>query len=142
MLHCVRPQKAVHICYTVSDPRRRCTYATLRQIPEGSAHMLHCVRSQKAVHICYTVSDPRRRCTYATLRQIPEGGVRSRATVGHPQATKMYSEEKLYSIRSLVVAHILNFQPDLVVMRFIRIELIMSSTSKVNRVNNTYTVCT
>ena len=46
----------------------------------------------------------------------------------------MYNEEKLYSVRSLVLVHILNFQPDLVVMRFIRIELIICSTSKVDRV--------
>jgi len=46
----------------------------------------------------------------------------------------MYNEEKLYSVRSLVVVRILNFQRDLVVMRFIRIELIICSTSKVDRV--------
>ena len=40
----------------------------------------------------------------------------------------MYNEEKLYRVRSLVVVHILNFQRDLV-MRFIRIGLIMCSTS-------------
>ena len=45
----------------------------------------------------------------------------------------MYNEEKLYSVRSLVVVHILNFQQDLVV-RFIRIELIIFLTSKVDRV--------
>jgi len=54
--------------------------------------------------------------------------------VGHPQITKMYNEEKLYSVRSLVVVYILNFQRDLVVIRFIRIELIIFSTSKVDRV--------
>ena len=54
--------------------------------------------------------------------------------MGHPQVTKMYSEENLYSVRSLVVVHIQNFQKDLVVMRFICIELIMCSTSKVDRV--------
>jgi len=54
--------------------------------------------------------------------------------VGHPQVTKIYNEEKLYSIRSLVVVHILNFQGDLVVVRFIRIELIICSTGKVDRV--------
>jgi hypothetical protein len=32
------------------------------------------------------------------------------------------------------VVHILNFQRDIVVMRFIRIELIICSTSKVDRV--------
>ena len=41
----------------------------------------------------------------------------------------MYNEEKLCSVRSLVVVHTLNFQRDLVVMRFIRIGLIMCSTS-------------
>ena len=40
---------------------------------------------------------------------------------------------KLHSVRSLVV-HILNFQRVPVVMRFIRIELIICSTSKVDRV--------
>jgi len=54
--------------------------------------------------------------------------------VGHPQVTKMYNEEKLYILRSLVVVHILNFQLDLIVMRFIRIELILCLTIKVNRV--------
>ena len=46
----------------------------------------------------------------------------------------MYNEEKLYTVRSLVVVHILNFQRDLVVRRFFRIELIIRSTSKVERV--------
>ena len=32
------------------------------------------------------------------------------ATVGHLQVTIMYNEEKLHSVRSLVVVHILNFQ--------------------------------
>ena len=45
----------------------------------------------------------------------------------------MYNEEKLYSVRSLVAVHILNFQRDLVVMRFIRIELIICSNSKEDR---------
>jgi len=31
----------------------------------------------------------------------------------------MYNEEKLYSVRLLVVVHIPNFQRDLIVMRFI-----------------------
>ena len=39
----------------------------------------------------------------------------------------MYNEEKLYSVRSLVVVHILNFQRDLVFMWFIRFELITRS---------------
>ena len=34
----------------------------------------------------------------------------------------------------LVVVHILNFQPDLVAMRFIRIEVITCLTSKVDKV--------
>jgi len=46
----------------------------------------------------------------------------------------MYNEETLYSVRSLVVVHIVNFQRDLIVMRFIHIELITCSTSKVVRV--------
>ena len=52
--------------------------------------------------------------------------------MGHPQVTKMHIEEKLYSLRSLVAVHIVNFQLDLVVMLFIRIELIICSTSKVD----------
>ena len=54
--------------------------------------------------------------------------------MGHPLVIKMCNEEKLYSVRSLVVVHILNFQRDLVVMQFIRTELIIRSTSKVDRV--------
>jgi len=46
----------------------------------------------------------------------------------------MYNEEKLYSVRSLVVVYIVNFQRDLVVMWFIPIERITRSTSKVDRV--------
>ena len=61
--------------------------------------------------------------------QIRRGGVRQNttvfisyllgwrhisATVGHPQVTKIYNEEKIYSIRTLVVVHILSFQRDLV----------------------------
>ena len=47
----------------------------------------------------------------------------------------MYNEEKLYSVRSLVVVlHVLYFQRDLVVMRFICIDLMICSTSKVDRV--------
>ena len=52
--------------------------------------------------------------------------------MGHLQVTKMYIEEKIYSIRTFVVVHIVNFQRDLVVMRFIRIELTTCSTSKVD----------
>jgi len=54
--------------------------------------------------------------------------------VGHPQVTKIYNEEKLYSVTSLVVVYILKFRRDLVVMRFIRIELMIYSTSKVDGV--------
>jgi len=54
--------------------------------------------------------------------------------VGHPCVTKMYNEEKLHSVSSLVVVQIVNCQRDLVVMRFIRIELIIRSSSKVDRV--------
>jgi len=32
------------------------------------------------------------------------------ATVGQPQVTKIYNEEKIYSTRTLVVVHILSFQ--------------------------------
>jgi len=52
----------------------------------------------------------------------------------HPQVTKMYNGEKLYSGRSLTVVHVLNFQRDLFVLRFIRTEPIICSTSKVVRV--------
>ena len=52
--------------------------------------------------------------------------------MGHPQVTKIYKEEKLYSVRSLVTVHIVSFQRDLFVMRFIHIELIICSTSKVS----------
>ena len=54
--------------------------------------------------------------------------------MGHPQVTEMYSEEELYSVRSLVAVHILNFQRDLYVVWFIHIELIICSTSKVDKV--------
>ena len=61
--------------------------------------------------------------------------------MGHPQVTKMFNEENLYSIRALVVVHILNFQRDLIVMRFIHIELICS-TSKVDGVKvHIHVVC-
>ena len=53
--------------------------------------------------------------------------------MGHPQVTKMYNEENLYSVRSLVVVHVLEFQRDLAVIRFIHFELITCSTSKVDR---------
>ena len=42
--------------------------------------------------------------------------------------------ENLYSVISLVVVRILNFQPDHVALWFIRIELIMCSNNKVDRV--------
>ena len=47
--------------------------------------------------------------------------------MGHPQVTKMYNEEKLYSVRLLVVVYILNFQRDLVVKRFIQRDLVESA---------------
>jgi len=46
----------------------------------------------------------------------------------------MYNEKKVYSVRTLVLVHVLNFQRDLVGMRLIRIELTTCSTSKVDRV--------
>ena len=55
------------------------------------------------------------------------------------RSQKMYNEGKLYSARSLVVVHILNFERDLVVMRFIRIELITCSTSDKHEKNYCYT---
>jgi hypothetical protein len=45
----------------------------------------------------------------------------------------MYNEEKLCSVTSLVLVPVLNFQRDLV-MRFIHIDIITCSTSKVDRV--------
>ena len=45
----------------------------------------------------------------------------------------MYNDENPYSVRSLVVVPVLNFQRDLV-MRFIHIDIITCSTSKVDRV--------
>jgi len=45
----------------------------------------------------------------------------------------MYNEEKLYGVETLVAVHVLNFQR-ILVMRFIRTELIICSTSKVDRV--------
>jgi len=58
------------------------------------------------------------------LCKLGGGGVRQNTTVyllglhvstivGHPQVRKIYNEEKIYSIRTLVV-HILSFQRDLV----------------------------
>jgi len=46
------------------------------------------------------------------------------ATVGHPQVTKIYNQEKIYSIRSLLVVHILSFQRDLIVMRLSILKLL------------------
>ena len=43
---------------------------------------------------------------------------------------EMYNEEKLYSVRSLVVVHVLNFQRDLVVGWIIHIELKVSVLSR------------
>jgi len=54
--------------------------------------------------------------------------------VDHPEVIKIYDEEKLYSVRSLVVVHIVNFQRDLFIIRFIRIELITCWTIKVDKV--------
>ena len=62
--------------------------------------------------------------------------------MGHLQVTKIYNEEKIYSARSLVAVHIVNFQRDLVVMRFIRIELISFSTGEVDTVKvHIHTFC-
>jgi len=47
----------------------------------------------------------------------------------------MHNEENLYRVGSLVVVHIVKFQRDLVVMRFIRIELVTCSTSNVDKVH-------
>ena len=52
----------------------------------------------------------------------------------HPEVIKIYDEEKLYSVRSLVVVHIVNFQRDRFIIRFIRIELITCWTIKVDKV--------
>jgi len=54
------------------------------------------------------------------------------ATLGHRQVTKIY-EEKIYSIRTLVVVHIPSFQRDLVVLRLSMLKLIIYSTAKVDR---------
>jgi len=59
------------------------------------------------------------------------------ATVGHPQVTKIY-EEKIYSIRILVVVHILSVQRDLV-LRLSILKLIIYSTGKVDREESIYT---
>jgi len=50
------------------------------------------------------------------------------------RSQKCIMKEKLYSVRSLVVLHVLNFQRYLIVMPFIHIELIICLTSKVDRV--------
>ena len=55
------------------------------------------------------------------------------ATVGHPQVSKMYNEEKIYVVWSLVEVHILNFQLDVVVLRLSVLKLIIYSTGKVDR---------
>ena len=47
--------------------------------------------------------------------------------MGHPRGTRTYNEEKLYSVRLLVVVNILNFQRDLVVMGFNQRDLVESS---------------
>jgi len=53
------------------------------------------------------------------------------ATVGHPQFTKIYNDEKIYSIRTVFV-HILSFQRDLVVLRLSILKLIIYSTGLVS----------
>ena len=55
------------------------------------------------------------------------------ATVGHPQVTKIYNEEKVYSIRTLVFVHILSFQRDLVVLVLSILKLILCWTGIVDR---------
>ena len=45
----------------------------------------------------------------------------------------VYNEEKIYSIRTLVVVPILSFQRDLVVLRLSILKLIIYSTCKVDR---------
>jgi hypothetical protein len=50
------------------------------------------------------------------------------------RSQKCIMKEKLYSVRSLIVVHILNFQRDHIVVRFIHIELIICLTIKVDRV--------
>ena len=47
--------------------------------------------------------------------------------MGHVQVTKIYNEEKIYSIRTLVVVHILNFKRDLFVLRLSILKLIIYS---------------
>jgi len=55
---------------------------------------------------------------------------------------KCIMKEKLYSVRSLVVLRVLNFQQDLIVMLFIHIELIICLTSKVDTVKvHTQSIC-
>ena len=49
---------------------------------------------------------------------------------GPSSSHRTYNEEKLYSVRSLVVVQILNFQRDLVFILFIRIELIIQVMQK------------
>ena len=51
------------------------------------------------------------------------------ATVGHLQVTKIYNEDKIYSIRTLVVVHILSFQRDLIVLRLSILKLIIQDYS-------------
>ena len=55
------------------------------------------------------------------------------ATVGRLQVTKIFNEEKMYSIRTLVVGPILSFQQDLVVLRLSILKLIIYSSGKVDR---------
>jgi len=53
--------------------------------------------------------------------------------VGHLQVTKIYNEEKIYGIRTLVVVLILGFQRDLVVLWLSILKLIIYSIGKVDR---------
>ena len=73
------------------------------------------------------------------LCKLGGGGVRQNTTVfvsyllglhvstivGHPQIRKIYNEEKIYSIRTLVVVHILRFQRDLIVLWLSILKLII-----------------
>ena len=59
--------------------------------------------------------------------------------LGHPQVTKMYNEEKMYSIRTLVIVHILSFR-DLVLWLSI-LKLIIYSRSKVDKEWSIYACC-
>ena len=51
--------------------------------------------------------------------------------MGHTEVTKIYNEEKIYSIRTSVVVHIMSFQRDLVVLRLSILKLIIYKTGRV-----------